>query len=368
MGENLMSLEELRKTIDQMDYRLVDLLNERAKISINIGKWKKSEEKDDNTQVYAPGREKQVLEKVSKLNHGPLTNESVQAIYREIMSASISLQQAVTIAYLGPPGTYSHQAAAGRFGISVNFVEMKTISDVFYAVEKKHCTYGVVPFENSTFGTVVSSIDQFIGSSLKIRAESYLEIKHSILSNCIKGSIRRIFSHPEAFGQCKKWLENNMKGVELVSVSSTAYAAKLAQSEPNSAAICSEVCSELYNLSVFEKEIQDEKGNTTRFFVIGHECDNPSKDDKTLIMFTVDHRQPGALCDALAVFKNEGINLTKIDSRPIPSKKWHYYFFIEFEGHYQNEHVIRSLETLKKFCIDIKVLGSYPNFRAKEQL
>jgi chorismate mutase/prephenate dehydratase len=368
-GEEIKDLGKLREEIDGVDHTLIELLNRRARISINIGKAKKLSnptEEDEKTQVYIPGREKQVLEKVAKLNQGPLTDEAVQAIYREIMSASISLQKDVSIAYLGPPGTYSHQAAANRFGDSLNLTPMQTISDVFLAVEKGQALYGIVPFENSSFGSVVQCVDRLISTTVKIRAESYLEISHCLLSNSQKTSIKKIFSHPEALGQCRRWLENNMKGVELVNVSSTANAAKMASQEPNCGAICSEVCADLYELVLLEKGIQDEKGNTTRFFVIGDECDAPTGDDKTLIMFTVDHRKPGALCDALGVFKNENMNLTKIDSRPIPSRRWHYYFFIEFEGHYENPQVSKALKTLENYCIEVKVLGSYPNFLKKD--
>ncbi|KAJ3088487.1 hypothetical protein HK102_008636 [Quaeritorhiza haematococci] len=366
-------------------------------ISVNIGlakKRKRDEESGSNddenetpVHVHIPAREKAVYERLKRINHGPLPHEAVHAIYREIMSASISLQKEITIAFLGPRGSFSHQAATARFGDSVAYSAQQTIADVFTAVETGAVTYGLVPFENSTFGSVQQTLDRFIrvgstrtngadsavGSSghlgtgmskVQIRAETYLTIHHCLLSNCPSlSSVKRIYSHPEAFGQCQKWIGEHLKEAERVNVSSTSYAAELASKEPDAAAICSLVCADIYGLKVLQQNIEDLKDNTTRFFIIGDTSVAPSKNDRTLLCFTVDHRQPGALCDALSVVKEQHINLTKIDSRPSGQRAWHYVFFIEMEGHMEDTKVKKALEDMNKYCLDVRVLGSYANER-----
>ncbi|CAG8458343.1 12790_t:CDS:2 [Ambispora leptoticha] len=351
-----MELPKLRQEIDNIDTKLVNLLNERARVSLNIGKAKKeannvSEDEEKETHVYIPGREKQVFEKLQRLNYGPLTSDSLCAIYREIMSASISLQKEVSISYYGPEGTNTHQAAREKFGESVHYVPQLNISDVFDAVEHGRSTYGIVPFENSTFGSVVETLDCFISSKVQIRAETYLQIS----------TLKRVYSHPQAFGQCQKWLDVNLKTVERVEAGSTSQAARCAATEPNAAAIANISCAQLYELDILERNIEDSQYNVTRFFVIGTSSDAPTHDDKTFIQFTLDHRQPGALCDALKVFKDYHINLTKIDSRPSLVRPWHYVFFIEFNGHKDQEDVKKALNELDQYCLNVVVLGSYPN-------
>lgn len=363
-------LNALRKKIDHVDKALISLLNERANISVNIGLSKKvalrqllGPGEEDNAHVHIPAREAEVYTKIKSLNRGPLSDEAVHAIYREIMSASISLQKDITIAYLGPRGTYSHQTAVERFGDSVGYSEQSTITDIFSAVEGGAATYGVVPFENSTFGSVQQTLDRFISSDVQIRAETYLQIRHCLLGNTPLHLVKRVYSHPEAFGQCQRWLAAYAPHIERVTVASTSLAAEHASREPETAAICSIVCAEIYGLRVIEKNIEDLKNNTTRFFIIGNKSEGPSKEDRTLVLFTVDHRQPGALCDALTVMKKQNINLTKIDSRPSRQRPWHYVFFIEFEGHAENAHVKTALDEMKAYCLEIKILGSYPHER-----
>ncbi|TPX64480.1 hypothetical protein SpCBS45565_g05877 [Spizellomyces sp. 'palustris'] len=361
-------LQRLRHRIDGLDADIVRLLNERASVSVNIGLAKSKEAKTGRAadeHIHRPSREIQIYDRLETLNPGPLPTPAIQSIFREIMSASISLQREITIAFLGPRGTYTHQVACERFGDSVQYAAQETIADVFDAVESGAATYGVVPFENSTFGSVQATLDRFAKSvgGVKIRAEHYLGVHHALLVNSGTGraQVRKVYSHPQGFGQCQAYLSQHLRGVERINVSSTAHAAELAAREPGAAAICSSLCASLYGLDILAHNIEDAKDNTTRFFIIGNASDNPSGNDRTLLFFTVDHRQPGALCDALGVLKKYGINLTKIDSRPSGQRPWHYYFFIELDGHVENDGVRMALEGLKEFCLDIKMLGSYPS-------
>ncbi|KAJ2727001.1 prephenate dehydratase [Coemansia sp. Benny D115] len=360
-----MDLNTARSKITEVDRQLVDLLNERARLSLNVGAAKrqhlKEQGEEGNPEVYVPGQEKRVFEKVRSLNQGPLSGESVCAIYREIMSASISLQSEVSVGYLGPPGTFSHQAALNRFGDSLAYVPYPRIEDVVMAAAKEEITYGLVPIENSTFGTVVQTLDTFVGQpSVKIRAEVYLPVTQSLLSRYQLSAIRKVYSHPQAFGQSRVWLDQNLPNATRIDVSSTAKAAELAASENYTAAISSEVCATMYNLDVVAKDITTSKDNTTRFFVLGQSSDNPTGDDKSLLMFTVDHREPGALCNALNVFAKYKINQTAINSRPSRQRQWHYMFFVEVIGHEQDDDVASALKEIKEYCLDLVVLGSYP--------
>ncbi|KAI9491554.1 Prephenate dehydratase-domain-containing protein [Zychaea mexicana] len=369
-------LTSLRERIDSLDTTLVDLLNERAQVSLNIGAAKRkatspsaadessTPEKDSKElHVYMPGREKEVYAKLERLNQGPLNHSSLHAIFREIMSASIALQKDVSIAYLGPPGTFSHQAAYERLGDSVAYVPVKQISAVFEAVEKKTTTYGLVPFENSTFGTVVETLDNFVKTSVRVRAETYLPVHQCLLSNSKLEKISKVYSHPQGLGQTQRWLSTNLPHAKLIPVKSTAEAAEQAAAEPGAAAVCSELCSSLYGVEIVAKDIEDTAGNTTRFLIIGTSSDNATADDHTLIHFTVDHRQPGALADGLKVFKDYDLNLFKIDSRPSGLRPWHYVFVVECSGHFKNEPVQKAVKDLEQYCLDVVVLGSFPNQR-----
>ncbi|KAI9290085.1 Prephenate dehydratase-domain-containing protein [Umbelopsis sp. AD052] len=363
-------LPSLRQKIDSLDTTLVNLLNERARVSLDIGAAKRQMETVDPSQseekephVYMPAREKQVYEKLNRLNRGPLKDDSLSAIFREIMSASISLQQNVSVAYLGPPGTFSHQAAYERFGDSVAYVPQKQITAVFEAVEKGRTTYGLVPFENSTYGSVIETMDYLMHTDVQIRAETYLTVHQCLLSNSKLEDIKKIYSHPQGLGQVQEWLKANCPHAERVPVKSTAEAAQLAAVETGAAAICSEICASLYGLNVVAQDIEDIKTNTTRFLILGTSSDNPTKCDHTLIRFTVDHRQPGALCDGLKVFKVHNLNLSKIDSRPSRQRPWHYVFFVECSGHAKDDNVKQAVKEMEQYCLDVFVLGSYPDQR-----
>lgn len=350
-----MNLDELRKKIDTLDGELVRLLNERTRVVLEVGKLKERV----GEEVYVPAREKAVLQRVSELTQGPLPAESVQAIYREIMSASLALERKVVIAYLGPQATFTHQAARVRFGGSVQYSTCETIGEVFAAVEKKSADYGVVPIENSTDGAVTHTLDQFTDTPLKICAEIYLPISHSLLGKVPRDKVKRLYSKPEVFGQCRRWLHENMPGVELISASSTARAAEMAAKEADSGALASTLAAELYGLNLLEQDVQDLGGNTTRFLVIGKGFGKPTGSDKTSVFFGVKHKV-GALYDALSAFKKYNINMTKIESRPSKTKAWEYYFFVDIEGHVDDPHVQKSLAELGQHCTVMTVLGSYP--------
>lgn len=349
-----MSLEILRSQIDQLDAELVKLLNERIKVAMEIGKTKKQQ----GGEIYVPSREKAVFERIAALNAGPLPPESARAIYREIMSAALALESNLKIAYLGPPATFTHQAAHAKFGASVNYHPVGSITDVFTAVERGVADYGVVPIENSIEGAVTHTLDQFTTTQLKICAEIYLPVSLYLLAAVPREKITRICSKQEAIGQCRRWLSENMSGVELESVNSTALAAEMA-SRSDCGAIASSLTADMYGLNVIAENIQDVSGNTTRFLVIGRKYGEPSGSDKTSIYFGIKD-EVGALHDALDALKINQINMTKIESRPSKNKAWEYYFFIDFEGHANDPHVKEALKALQKNCAVLTVLGSYP--------
>eukprot|EP00842_Homolaphlyctis_polyrhiza_P004080 jgi/Hompol1/4673/HPOL_003829-RA len=359
-------LTQLRERIDEIDARVIQLLNDRASVSIGIGSAKK--ELGIISQPHIPKREQEVFERIARINHGPLPNEALNAIYREIMSASISLQKDTTIAYLGPRGSNTYQSAYEKFGDSLTYIEQPTISKIFDAVATKSCTYGLVPFENSSNGTVDQTLDCFVsarhGSPIVIRGETYLTVHHCLLSNTAKDKIKRIYSHPQALAQCSKWLDAHLPYAERLTATSTSRAAEIASHESGAAAICSIVCADIYDINVIERDIENQTDNVTRFFILGNALDAPTGKDRTLLQFTVDHRQPGALCDALNVMKQRSINLTKIDSRPSGLRAWHYVFFVECEGHAELPNVKEAIADLNTFCLDVRVLGSYMSLRS----
>ena len=351
-----MSLEKLRKKIDSIDIKVIGLLNERAKLALSIGKLKARKK----VGVYVPGREKEVYDRLSKKSKGPLGKDAINAIYREVMSASLSLMKPVKIAYLGPSYTFTHLASLKKFGSSVGYVGVNNITDVFTEVDKGRCDYGVVPIENSVEGAVNHTLDMFIESDLLICSEIYLEISHNVFSRTgKKRDIKRIYSNPQVFGQCRLWLESNLPQAELVEVSSTARAAELAAKNKNAACIASALAGEKYKLKAMACSIEDSSHNTTRFLVIAKETAKPTKHDKTSIAFSIKDRV-GGLHDVLAPFKKNSINLTKIESRPSKKKAWKYYFFVDMEGHVKNNRINKALKQLKRNCTFVKVLGSYP--------
>lgn len=353
-----MSLKALREQIDDIDRKIIKLLDQRTRIALEIGKLKARDRKG----VYSPDREKEVYRKVVSLNKkGILPDESIKAIYREIMSGALSLEKSMKVAYLGPAATFTHQASLKKFGSSVTHVPVKSITDVFLEVERGRCDYGVVPIENSVEGAVNHTLDMFIDSELKICSEIMLEVSHSLLANCRLKEIKKVYSNPQVFGQCRIWLETNLPKVELVEVSSTTRAAALAARQKNAAAIASVLAAELYNIKVLARSIEDSSHNVTRFLIIGKSYAPRTGDDKTSIMFSLKDRV-GALHNMLQSFKRYRINLTKIESRPSKRKAWEYYFFVDMQGHLDDEPLKKALRVLEKQSPYLKILGSYPRY------
>lgn len=351
-----MNIPEHRKLIDRLDAHIVRLLNERTKHVLAIGeiKLKAGEE------IYAPHRERAVLHRVCRLNEGPMSNESLRAIYREIMSTALSLEKLLTIAYLGPEATFTHQAAIRKFGSSLRYSAQKTIADVFAEVSKNRADYGVVPVENSTEGVVTHTLDMFMDSDLKIVAQIILPVQQCLLSNSRRSQIRKLFAHPQSLAQCRAWIQNSMPHVEIIETSSNARSAELAAREKNSAAIAGILAAEKYGLDVLEQDIQDNAANATRFLVLGRQCSQPTGNDRTSLMVSIMDKV-GALHHALAAFRRNRINLTKIESRPSKRKAWEYFFFIDCDGHLQDRRVAKAIALLDQECSFVKVLGSYPN-------
>jgi len=351
-----MALKKFRNKIDFIDSRILALLNKRAEVTLEIGKLKAKKGKS----IYVPEREVDVYKKLVGKNAGPMPNESLKAIFREIMSGSLRLEKPLSIAYLGPEFTFTHLASMKKFGSSVSYNSCETITDVFDDVEKERADYGVVPIENSIEGAVNHTLDMFMDSGLKICSEIFLVISHGLLSTeTDKSRIKKVYSKAEVFGQCRLWVEANLKGVELVEVSSTARAAEIASGEKGAACIASELASKRYNLKVLYSSIEDSSHNVTRFLIIGRTEARPTKTDKTSVMFSIKDR-PGALHDMLTPFKNHRINMTKIESRPSKVRAWEYYFFVDLEGHYLDRKVSKALKELKRMAAYLKILGSYP--------
>jgi chorismate mutase/prephenate dehydratase len=354
-------LDPLRANIDALDEKIVALLNERAKIVVEIGKVKQA----TNSPIYSPDREKAVLERIRQLNHGPLSDRCLEAVYRELMSGSFALEKPLRIGFLGPVGTFSHAAAVRKFGSSVDYVELSDIPSVFEEVVRGHSDYGMVPVENSIHGGVIDTLDAFLHSSARICAEVKITIHHNLLARQPWEQVKRIYSKPEVFSQCRNWLSSTAKGRDIQPAASTSKAAELASQEPGAAAIGSTMAGELYNLHVLFENIEDNPDNVTRFFVIGREPARKTGDDKTAIMFTTAHK-PGALAEVLDVFRDTGINLTDIEKRPSKKVNWEYYFFIDAQGHIDDEAMKKAIDDAKKHCLQLTVLGSYP--RAAEVL
>ena len=352
-----MKLPGHRKAIDKLDAHVVRLLNERTRHVLAIGgiKLKAGEE------IYAPHRERAVFDRVCGLNEGPITNDQLRAIYREIMSSALALEKTMTIAYLGPEATFTHQAAIRRFGSSLKYSPHKTIADVFIEVAKNRADYGVVPVENSTEGVVTHTLDMFVDSDLKIVSQIVLPIQY-----CLAGkggslkTIKRLHVHPQALGQCRRWVHQNLPNVEILESSSNARSAELAAKDRNAASVTGVLAAEKYGLRILEQDIQDNAANATRFLVLGRQCSPPTGDDRTSLMLSVADKA-GALHEAIAAFRRHKINMTKIESRPSKRKAWEYFFFIDCDGHVQDRKVVKAIQLLGTHCNFVKVLGSYPN-------
>lgn len=364
MAENKPTLEQLREKIDALDSQVHALLNERAKLAQQVAEVKLHDalqNNDSSIRFYRPEREAQVLRKVKDRNQGPLPDNAVAHIFREIMSACLALEKPLTIAYLGPEGTFTHAAAIKHFGHAALTTPVATIDQVFAEVEAGEAMYGVVPVENSTEGMVTHTLDSFLASNLRICGEVELPIHLHLLTNerTSAAAVRRICAHPQALGQARQWLDSHWPQVEREAVSNNAEAARLAAEQDGVAAVAGDFAATEYGLQRLAENIEDYAGNTTRFLVIGHDKVPPSGQDKTSIAVST-HNRPGALFHLLAPFQREGIMLTRIDTRPSRTENWAYVFFIEFEGHRDEPAVQRVLDELAAQAAMLKILGSYP--------
>jgi len=353
-----MDLNLIRQNIDTIDSELLELLTKRAALVHQVGEVKKR----DNLQIYAPERENALLERLMKLNAGRLPEVSVKAIYREIMSMALHLEDDLKIAYLGPAGSWSHQAAIKKFGHSVSYVAQANFAEVFDSVARRQVDYGVVPIENSTEGAVSHTLDLFVESPLHICAQILLRIDNCLMSNVERDKITMLYSHPQVFGHCRNWLLRNFPKAELVECSSTTKAAALAHANAHlgAAAMGGKLAAELNNLRILEESIQDRATNTTRFLVIGEKTCPSTGSDRTSILFSIKDR-PGSLVSALKSFEDFQVNMSKIESRPSKQKDWEYIFYVDLAGHCEDEKLKAALEDLEKHCSLVKVLGSYPN-------
>lgn len=353
-----MPLDDIRKTIDAIDSQLLDLLSQRADAVHEVGEIKKKE----GLQIYAPEREDALLKSLAAKNKGRLPEKSIRAIYREIMSAALALEDDLKIAYLGPEGTWTHQAAISKFGHSVAYTAQPSFADVFDQVERNKADYGVVPIENSTDGAIASTLDLFVESHLSIYAQILLRIDNGLMSAIPREDIKTLYSHPQVFGQCKNWILQHFPKADLVETSSTTRAAAIAKERGHegAAALGGTLAAELNGLKMLESSIQDRATNTTRFLIIGEKTCPPTGKDRTSLLFSI-HDQPGSLVNALQAFDACAINMSKIESRPSKQKDWEYIFYVDLAGHTEDLVVKNALAELENHCSLVKILGSYPD-------
>ncbi len=353
----MMTLAELREKIDGLDAQIVELLKQRAAFVHEVGNIKAK----DHKPIFVPERESDMQDKLLKLNDGVLPDKSLLSIYRQIVSCSFFLEGGMKVGYLGPDGTWSHQAALSRFGESVEHIPYASFEDAFNAVERGEVNYGVIPIENSTDGTVSQAMDLLALTDLQICAQLHISVQNCLLSNIPSSEIRTIYSHPQVLGQCRDWLQRNYPTAIQVPVGSTAAAAKIAykESDMGSAALGSRMTAKLHKLDILEHDVQDKATNTTRFVVIGKQSTEPSGNDRTTICFSVQHTS-GSLVDVLAFFKKHGVNIYCIGSRPTRDTAWEYLFYVDVCGHSQEAPLKECLADMRSSCHIFKVLGSYP--------
>lgn len=348
-------LAEYRRKIDDVDRRIIKAISERANIVAAIGE----EKRRSGSPVYAPHREREVLARVLSHNEGPLRDQTIEAVYRELMSGSFALERPLRIGYLGPRGSFSHLAVMRHFGSSVEFSELQGIENIFADVASGTSDYGLVPYENSIGGSVAETLDAFQDTSAIIAAEALVEIRHTLFSRAAPESIRRIYSHPQVLYQCRKWLSRQYPDAEYVPTISSSHAVEQAAGEADAAAIGSVLAGEIYEVNPVFENIQDRSENITRFLVLGSEASLPTGEDRTTIMFVTAHA-PGALVDVLHDFRTRGINLSHIDKRPSGRTNWEYTFFIDVDVHREDPAMQEALAQAEQHCRVLKVLGSYP--------
>ncbi len=351
-----MNLDELRSRIDAIDDRILTLLGERAAVVADVARAKS----EAGLPAYDPDRERAILDRLAGQGAGRFPRESIVAVYREVMSACLSIQAPVAVAFLGPEGTFTHIAARNIFGLAARYTEAATIEGVFDAVRRSTVTYGVVPIENSSEGSVTHAVDALLEGGLFIRRELVLEVSHCLLSTAERlTAIERVYSHPQALAQCRGWLAKNLSGAQLVQTASTAGAARDAAADAAGAAIGSRLAAELSGLPVLRERIQDHQSNATRFVVLAREDARRTGADKTTLGFAL-RDEPGALRRALEIFDAAGVNLSRIESRPSRREAWEYVFLVDVEGHRDDEGVARAVRELSARCASVTLLGSYP--------
>ncbi len=354
-------LDQLRQKIDALDLEILERLNERARCALEVAEVKQQEAGDVAPVYYRPEREAQVLRNIMARNPGPLSDEKVSLVYRQIMSACLALEEPLQVAYLGPEGTFTQLATLKQFGHAVIGMPMVTVDDVFREVAAETCHYGVVPVENSTEGVISHTLDSFLSSSLRICGEVVMRIHHHLMiaPDADENAISKIYSHQQTLAQCRRWLDGHYPKIPRLTATSNAEAARRVIEEKDAAAIAGEIAAEIYGLRILSKKIEDLEDNTTRFLVVGREDVGRSGNDKTSIMVST-HNQPGALYKLLEPFHRYGISLTSIETRPSRTGMWSYVFFIDFEGHREDDNVRKVLDEIDGDALEVKWLGSYP--------
>jgi chorismate mutase/prephenate dehydratase len=352
-----MSLDNLRKRIDELDDTILKALDERASVMDEVGRAKRA----GGMPTYDPDRERAILDRLAA-RAGRFPPDAIRAVYREVMSACLALQEPLKIAYMGPEGTFSHAAARSYFGLAARYTETTTIEGVFDAVARREAQYGVAPIENSTEGSVYHALDALLAGDLLIRAEFELEVAQCLLTRASGlASIERVYSHPQPLGQCRMWLAKHLPSAQLVQSTSTTTAVREAAADPRAAAVASRLASELYGVPIARERIQDHAENVTRFVIVSTEDAPRTGNDKTTLAFSVrDGHGRGALMRVLSLFDEEGVNLTRIESRPSREKPWDYVFLADVEGHREDANVARAAKRLPERCPMVKHLGSYP--------
>ncbi len=351
------ALAEIRKQIDTIDDQILKLLNDRAACAQKVAETKQA--RGENETFYRPEREAEVLRRMAANNTGPFDSENVVRFFREVMSACLALEKPLTVAFLGPEGTFTQEAAYKHFGHSITTHPLPAIDEIFRAVESGACQFGVVPVENSTEGVITHTLDSFLRSPVLIAGEVALRIHHNLMSKEERiEDIHKVYSHQQSLAQCRQWLNTSLPNAKRISVSSNAEAARLADSQ-GCAAIAGDMAAELYGLNILERNIEDEPDNTTRFLVIGRQSVGPTGLDKTSLLIST-HNCPGALYNTLEPFARYSISMSKIESRPSRRGAWDYVFFIDVEGHQQDEPLAKALDALEKSVLMMKLLGSYP--------
>ncbi|MGB0714033.1 MAG: prephenate dehydratase [Gammaproteobacteria bacterium] len=361
MSDQTFDLGSIREQIDALDASIQELVTQRARLALQVAEAKRRSGETSN--FYRPEREAQVLDLAVGRNEGPLADETIIRLFREIMSACLALQEPLKIAFLGPEGTFSQEAAIKHFGHALQTLAMGSIDQVFREVEAGSAHYGVVPIENSTEGSVNFTLDMFVRSPVRICGEVELRVHHNLLANeSAYAGIERVYSHPQSLAQCREWLDANLPHAERIPVSSNAEGARMAAAESGGAAIAGQIAAEIHGISVLAETIEDEPDNTTRFAIIGTQDVGPTGDDKTSLLLSVDN-EPGALYGMLAPFSEHDISMTRVESRPSRRGNWDYVFFVDVLGHADDPGVRDALMAVRSKASLFRVLGSYPATR-----